>query len=132
MPKLKVSVYSFSYKNGIPEDNSGNGGGFVFDCRAIDNPGKLDVFKPLTGLDNEVKRHIESFEESAIFFNNVKTLTRLSVERYIERGFTSLVICFGCTGGRHRSVYFAEALTGFLTGKYDIDITLTHRERASW
>ena len=129
---MKVSVYSFSYKKGIPVDVSGNGGGFVFDCRAIENPGKLDEYKPLTGKDSRVIAFLEQQPETSIFFDQVKTLVSMSVERYLSRDFNNLMVCFGCTGGRHRSVYFAERLAKYLKDKYNITVELTHNEKESW
>ena len=109
-----MKVFSFSYKKGYPEDLSGNGGGFMFDCRAMHNPGRYDLYKPLTGRDRPVSR-----------------LTDPAVERYIKRGFSSLQIGFGCTGGRHRSVYCAEHTARHIAGKYGdkVKVSLIHREQ---
>ncbi len=126
---LKVRIFSFSYKKGIPEDASGNGGGYVFDCRAIHNPGKYEQFKSKTGMDREVKDFLEGRGEVAAFLENVYSLADAHVEKYISRGFTDLMFCFGCTGGQHRSVYCAEALAGHLSAKYGIRIVLDHREQ---
>ena len=128
--RLHVRIFSFSYRKGIPEDASGNGGGYVFDCRAIHNPGKYEQYKALTGMDREVKDFLEKCGETAAFLSNICALADAHVEKYIGRGFTDLMFSFGCTGGRHRSVYCAEALTGHLHSKYgNIDITLVHREQ---
>lgn len=126
---LKVRIFSFSYRKGIPEDVSGNGGGYVFDCRAIHNPGKYDRFKSLTGMDREVKAFLEGRGEVTPFLENVYSLADAHVEKYISRGFTDLMFCFGCTGGQHRSVYCAEALAGHLSSKYGIGVELFHREQ---
>lgn len=128
-PALKVRVFSFSYRKGIPEDLSGNGGGYVFDCRALHNPGKYDRFKSLTGMDREVKDFLEGRGEVTPFLTNVFSLADAHVEKYIRRGFTDLMFCFGCTGGQHRSVYCAEALARHLSDRYGIRIDLEHREQ---
>ena len=105
---LKIDVLSFSYRKGIPEDPTGNGGGYVFDCRAVHNPGKYEPYKKLTGLDEPVIRFLEDDGEILKFLDSVYTLADAHVERYLQRGFTHLMFCFGCTGGQHRSVYSAQ------------------------
>ena len=126
---LLVTIYSFSYKKGIPEDNSGNGGGFVFDCRAIHNPGRYQEYKTQTGLDNSVRDFLENDGEIVDFLSSVKKLTDASVSRYIERGFSSLMISFGCTGGQHRSVYCAQDLAEYIAKKFSVKVKLIHREQ---
>ena len=126
---LTVTVYSFSCKRGIPEDASGNGGGYVFDCRSTHNPGKYDEYKALTGLDQPVIDFLEQDGEILRFLESVDQLVDHHVERFLERGFTHLQVAFGCTGGQHRSVYSAEHLAKHLKEKYNINIELIHRER---
>ena len=128
-PTLKVKVVSFAYPNGIPADDSGNGGGYVFDCRAIHNPGRYDCYKPLTGLDEPVIRFLEADGEITLFLTHVYALADAHVIRYIERGLSNLMICFGCTGGRHRSVYAAQHVAEYLNRKWGIEIQLEHREQ---
>lgn len=126
---LVVRVFSFSYKKGIPEDLSGNGGGYVFDCRSTHNPGRYAEYKQLTGLDEPVIRFLEEDGEITTFLQSVYALADAHVTRYIERGFTDLMFAFGCTGGQHRSVYSAEHLAHYLHEKYGIQVELTHREQ---
>ena len=124
-----VTVYSFSFKKGIPEDTSGNGGGYVFDCRSVHNPGKYDRFKQLTGLDAPVIEFLEQDGEILRFLDHVYSLVDAHVERFLERGFTHLQVSFGCTGGQHRSAYSAQHLAEHLVAKYPVRIHLIHRER---
>jgi aminoglycoside/choline kinase family phosphotransferase len=127
--KLTVTIYSFSYRKGIPYDDSGNGGGFIFDCRSIHNPGKYEQYLNVTGRDKEVIEFFENEEEMTKFINSVFSLVDASVEKYIERGFLNLMVCFGCTGGQHRSVYSAELVAKHLKEKYSVNIILNHREQ---
>lgn len=126
---LVVRVASFAYPKGIPEDPSGNGGGFVFDCRAIHNPGRYDAYKSLTGLDEPVIRFLEEDGEILTFLQHVYALVDASVQRYLKRGFTSLCVSFGCTGGRHRSVYAAQHLAQHLHDTFGVEVDLHHREQ---
>ena len=126
---LLVTIYSFSFKRGIPVDESGNGGGYVFDCRSTHNPGKYEQYKHLTGRDKEVIDFLEQDGEILTFLGSVYALVDHHVERFIEREFTNLQVSFGCTGGQHRSVYCAEALAKHLKAKYDVEIKLIHREQ---
>ena len=128
--RLHVRVTSFSFKNGIPEDPTGNGGGYVFDCRSIHNPGRYEPYKKLTGRDEPVIKFLEDDGEILDFLEHVYGIVDSHVKTYSERGFTSLMISFGCTGGQHRSVYCAEHLAHHLVEKFpDISVLLTHREQ---
>jgi len=126
---LVVKVYSFSYRNGIPEDESGNGGGYVFDCRSTHNPGRYEPYKKLTGLDEPVIRFLEDDGEILTFLDSVYKLADNHVRRYIQRGFTSLMFSFGCTGGQHRSVYSAQHLAEHIHEKFGIEVRVEHREQ---
>lgn len=128
--KLTVKVFSFSYKKGYPEDYSGNGGGFMFDCRGMHNPGRYDEFKMLTGRDEPVKAFLKERREADKFASQAFDIVKPSVETYLRRGFSSLQIGFGCTGGRHRSVYCADIMAEMLYNAFpEIGIELQHRER---
>lgn len=126
---LVVRVFSFSYKKGIPDDESGNGGGYVFDCRSTHNPGRYEPYKQLTGLDEPVIRFLEDDGEITTFLESVYKLADTHVERYLERGFTSLMFSFGCTGGQHRSVYSAQHLAEHIHEKFGVEVRLCHREQ---
>ncbi len=126
---LVVRVFSFSFKKGIPEDPSGNGGGYVFDCRSTHNPGRYEPYKKLTGLDEPVIRFLEDDGEILTFLESVYKLADHHVNRYIQRGFTSLMFCFGCTGGQHRSVYSAQHLAEHIHEKFGVEVQICHREQ---
>ncbi|MDR3141822.1 MAG: phosphotransferase [Tannerellaceae bacterium] len=126
---LEVKIVSFAYKKGIPDDPAGNGGGFVFDCRAINNPGKYERYNHFTGLDEPVVRFLEDDGEITRFLEHVQTIVDASVKRYLDRGFTNLMVSFGCTGGQHRSVYSAQRLAEHLHAAFGVKIYLTHREQ---
>ena len=126
---LIVRVFSFSYKKGIPADESGNGGGYVFDCRSTHNPGRYEPYKQLTGLDQPVIDFLEKDGEILTFLEHVYALADTHVGRYIKRGFTSLMFSFGCTGGQHRSVYSAQHLAEHLHEKFGVEVRLVHREQ---
>lgn len=126
---LTLTIKSFSYKKGYPMDVSGNGGGFVFDCRALPNPGRLSQFKELNGKDKEVIEYLESKEEVKVFMTNVSRLVKQSVDNYLQRGFSNLMVCFGCTGGQHRSVFCAERLAKEFLQNTDLKIIIQHIEQ---
>src|SRR5215472_7469186 len=123
---LTVRIFSFSYRQGMPKDESGHGGGFVFDARAIPNPGREDKFKALTGKDAPVIEYLNQQEGVQEFLASAAALAESSIETYLRRRFTSLTVSFGCTGGQHRSVYFAEQLAKRLRGKKGVEIVVRH------
>ncbi len=115
---LHVHIYSFSYLySGIPEDPSGHGGGFVFDCRCLPNPGRFPEYADLTGQSEKVSTYLRRQPEVSAFLSSVKDIVDMAVRKYLEREFSSLMVSFGCTGGQHRSVYCAEQLAVHLSGK---------------
>jgi len=129
---LVVKINSFSYRSGIPPDESGNGGGFVFDCRGILNPGRFDVYKTLTGYDKAVVDFLEQQTKMNEFLNSVFNIVDISVEDYIKRRFSDLAVNFGCTGGQHRSVYAAEQLARHLKNKYKVRVEVQHLNKENW
>jgi RNase adapter protein RapZ len=127
---LHLKVQSFSYKkSGIPTDDSGNGGGFVFDCRGVLNPGRIEQYKKQTGLDEPVRTYLEQETLMPTFIEHVIGLVDISVQDYINRGFEHLMISFGCTGGQHRSVYAADVVGKYLREKYSLDVYINHIEQ---
>jgi aminoglycoside/choline kinase family phosphotransferase len=129
---LVVTINSFSYKKGIPADDSENGGGFVFDMRGILNPGRFEEYKYLSGLDKTVQEFLEHRTRMHEFLNSVWNVVDVSVENYLERGFENLMINFGCTGGQHRSVYAAEQTARHLRNKYNVKVLLNHNNKLNW
>lgn len=131
---LVVHIHSFSYKKGIPADTNGHGGGFVFDCRGILNPGRFAEYKTQTGRDKPVKDFLEQQTKMPEFLNSVYDIVDIAVEDYIQRDKKSLTIGFGCTGGQHRSVYAADALTRHLRNKFHVKVDLHHivQEEKNW
>jgi aminoglycoside/choline kinase family phosphotransferase len=135
---LNVNINSFSFRKGIarnaltvnyPEDPSGNGGGFVFDCRGLPNPGRFEAYKTLNGKDGPVKKYLEQYPEVADFIDKTYRLVEPSIQNYSARNFEHLQINFGCTGGQHRSVYCAEKLSEKISQKFNIQIITNHREQ---
>ena len=131
---LTVGIKSFSYKKGIPTDDSGHGEGFVFDCRFIHNPGRYEPYKKLTGRDEPVINFLQHHSNIGEFLNETYRIVDKAVENYIERSFTNLNINFGCTGGQHRSVYSADTMAKHLEEKYGVKVILKHveQERKNW
>ncbi len=126
---LNVYVGSFSYKKGLPKNYTGHGGGHIFDCRAIHNPGRYAEYKQLTGRDKAVIDFLDKSTEMHDFLESVKSIAEQSVDKYLQRGFNHLSIYFGCTGGQHRSVYSAEKIFEHLKNKYPVRLVLEHREQ---
>jgi len=131
---LTVAIKSFSYKQGIPKDDSGHGEGFVFDCRFIHNPGRYEPYKKETGRDEATINFLQHHSKIGEFLNEVYRIVDKAVENYIDRSFTNLNVNFGCTGGQHRSVYSADNLAKHLTEKYGVKVVLEHveQERKNW
>ncbi len=132
--KLKVTITSFSYKRAIPTDVSGNGGGYVFDCRGVHNPGRFNEYKKLTGRDKPVIDFLMNKTLMPQFIKNIQNLVDITVQDYLKRDFENLMLNFGCTGGQHRSVYSADALAEYLRQRYNLTVTVTHTEQdlKSW
>lgn len=127
---LEIRVFSFSYQKGMPEDYSGNGGGFVFDCRGMHNPGRYDQYKSMTGLDKPVMEFLEDRGEIQDYLEHIRAVVEPTVKTYIKRGFSNLMISFGCTGGQHRSVYAAQKTAEYLAKIYpQVCVYLNHREQ---
>jgi RNase adaptor protein for sRNA GlmZ degradation len=126
--KLTVRVMSFSFHRGLPSDETGNGGGFIFDARSLPNPGREERFKQLTGRDAPVIEYLEQQDGVRQFLANATALVDQSVNNYRSRGFNELMVGFGCTGGQHRSVYLAEQLVKHLGASDGVEATVHHRE----
>ena len=130
MSDLTVTITSFSFKKGYPVDDSGNGGGFIFDCRFLNNPGRYDEYKCLTGLDQPVIDFLKTQSRIDSFVEDVYRIIDQAIENYVERKFSSLQIGFGCTGGQHRSVYSAENLGGLIRRNWpEVRVRVIHREQ---
>ena len=125
-PDLTVRIFSFSFHNGAPADESGNGGGFVFDCRSLPNPGREEQFRQLTGRDEAVIEYLDRQPGVHEFLAHVSSLVDASVANYRQRSFSNLMISFGCTGGQHRSVYLAERLAAHLHGTKGVAVKVRH------
>ena len=133
LPGLTVHVASFSYRRGYPDDATGHGGGFVFDCRALPNPGRRPEYAFATGRDAPVAAFLEAAPEVEAFWSSVRALVDAQVGVYRSREFTDLTVSFGCTGGQHRSVYLAERLARHLRASYPaVGVRLVHREMEAW
>ncbi len=127
---LHIVVQSFSYKKGgIPVDASENGGGFVFDCRGILNPGRIEEYKTQTGMHIGVREYLETQTLMPKFIEHIKCIIDISVQDYIARDFKNLMISFGCTGGQHRSVYATDIISTYLKDTYAVEITKHHCEQ---
>jgi RNase adaptor protein for sRNA GlmZ degradation len=129
---LSIQINSFSYKQGLPVDDSGNGGGFVFDMRGITNPGRLETYRCQTGKDKPVIDYLEQQTRMTEFLNSVWDIIDIQVEAYLKRDFEHLQINFGCTGGQHRSVYAAEQTARHLRNKYKVRVEVNHRNQTRW
>ena len=125
---LTVRIFSFSFHREVPSDETGNGGGFVFDARSLPNPGREDRYKPLTGKDAEVVDYLKQHENVHQFLSNARGLVDSSISSYQSRGFKSLMVSFGCTGGQHRSVYLAEQLAKHLRARDGVELVVRHIE----
>ncbi len=130
--KLEVQVCSFSYKAGMPKATGPHGGGYVFDCRGLLNPGRYAAYKYLTGNDEMVRQFLERETRMPDFLNYVYSLVSINVDDYIARGFEQLSVSFGCTGGQHRSVYAANQLAAYLKTRYNLEVTVTHLNEKKW
>lgn len=125
---LRIKITSFSYRKPLPDDISGNGGGFVYDCRFLNNPGRHEEYKALTGLDNEVIHFLRERSEADEFVESIKMQLQSVIASYRSRNYTNLMISFGCTGGRHRSVYVARAISDWCRQLSDLRVIENHRE----
>lgn len=130
--KLQVNICSFSYKQGVPKDRSEHGGGYVFDCRGLLNPGRYNAYKHLSGMDTPVQQFLEQQTKMPEFLDHAFGLVSLNVEDYMTRGFEHLSVAFGCTGGQHRSVYAAEKLAAYLKKKYGVQTNVAHLNQQRW
>jgi len=128
-PSLVISIYSFGFHvSGIPRDPTGHGGGFVFDCRGLPNPGREQQFQKLTGIDPQIQSYLRQYPEVDRFLKNSFELIRDSALNYQERGFNHLMVSFGCTGGQHRSVYCAHIMADYLR-KEGFNVRVIHVDK---
>jgi RNase adaptor protein for sRNA GlmZ degradation len=125
---LVVRIFSFSFHGGLPKDESGNGGGFIFDGRSLPNPGREERFKMLTGKDAPVIDYLNQQDSVHQFIAAVLSLVDATISNYQQRGFKNLMVSFGCTGGQHRSVYLAEQLAKRLRGRNGVEVRVRHLE----
>lgn len=130
--KLIIRVSSFSYKKGIPDDPSDNGGGFVFDCRGLPNPGRYPEYQSNSGLDENVITYLKEYQSVEDFQTYVRNIVDLSINEYLKRGFKHLCVNFGCTGGQHRSVYHATQFANWAKNNYPVEVFLIHNEMDNW
>ena len=124
--RLTVEVTSFSFRQGVPDDKSGNGGGFVFDCRGLANPGRYAPYRKFNGLDANVIEFLENEGGIKVFLENAKKMVFPHIEKFMERGFTNMMVSFGCTGGQHRSVYSAQHFAEAVAAAYDVHVIVRH------
>ncbi|MBN2805420.1 MAG: phosphotransferase [Prolixibacteraceae bacterium] len=129
---LTIRITSFSYKKGIPDDPSENGGGFVFDCRGLPNPGRFPEYRSSSGLDNKVKDYLEQYQQVLDFQEQVRAMAAISIKEYLNRGFNHLCVNFGCTGGQHRSVYQAEKFAEWVKNNFEVEVVIIHTEKMNW
>ena len=130
---MKISILSFSYKRGLPEDETGNGGGFVFDCRAMPNPFWDESLRGFSGCDKPIADFFERHKDKVShFLDTAETLVRHTIAQYQKDGREHLQVAFGCTGGQHRSVYFAEHMAERFAGIDDAEVVVEHAARAYW
>ena len=130
---MNISIISFSYKSGLPEDESGNGGGFVFDCRAMPNPFWVESLRGFSGCDMPVVKFFEQYKDKVdCFLDAAEVMVRQSIEQYQKDGREHLQVAFGCTGGQHRSVYFAERMAIRLVDFNDVEVYVCHKARKYW
>lgn len=131
--KLTIVIQSFSYRNGYPEDTSGNGGGYVFDCRGILNPYRFGDLRYKTGKDKEIEEFFLNNTAMPEFLSHIQQIVTISVDEYLKRNFNHLQLNFGCTGGQHRSVYSAEKTAKFIKEKYpQVEIIINHLNQKKW
>lgn len=129
---LHISIASFGYhRSGPPQDPGGNGGGFVFDCRFLPNPGREAAYRQLTGNDPEVQAYLEAMPETGVLLQHVIALVEKAARSYRELGYTHLHVAFGCTGGQHRSVYCAEQ-TARMLREAEFSVSVVHTETEHW